>query len=229
VAFLRRQYENTSIGRQELLGELLLDVDEALWRREWIDAARVTSAPELVRLVVAVDPSVGGSAETGVIAAGKDERGDVYVLADYSLRAMPEQWASRVVAAYDVHQADAVVAEVNQGGALVASVLTSVGFLGKLKTVVASRAKATRAEPVSALYQQGRVHHVGVHSALEDQLCSWVPGQGASPDRLDALVWSCTELVLQPRKEPPAWYTNSMTWKPPRSISISANGLLITR
>jgi phage terminase large subunit-like protein len=230
VAALRKRYENTSIGRQELLGELLLDQDSALWQRAWIDKARVSAAPDdLIRVIVAVDPSVsatGAGAETGIIIAGKDSTGDVFILSDFSLRGSPESWARRVVSAYESFQCDAVIAETNNGGALVASVLHSVGFTGALKMVSASRAKQTRAEPVSALYQQGRVHHCSVMPELEDSLCSWVPGEGPSPDRLDACVWACTELALQPRKEPPAWLTAARNFKPPRYMGISANGLM---
>ena len=224
LAALRKRYEGTSVGRQELFGELLFEVDGALWQRDWIDAARVTEAPELVRLVVAVDPAVSSgaaSAETGIVAAGRAASGDVYVLCDYSLRGTPEAWAQRAVAAYETHAADAIVAEVNQGGALVASVLQSVGAAQvTLKTVHAARGKATRAEPVSALYQQGRVHHVGSLPDLEAQLCGWVPGEGASPDRLDALVWAVTELALGTRRAAPEWAEAARNWKPPATINL---------
>jgi len=197
LAALRKRYEGTSIGRQELYGEMLLDVDDALWQRSWIDAARVAEAPPLVRVVIAVDPSVSATgAECGIVAAGKAENGELFVLSDASTRASPEQWARRAAAEYDAHQADALVAEVNQGGALVASVMQSIGFAGKLKTVHAARGKQTRAEPIAALYEQARVHHVGAFPQLEDQLATWVPGEGPSPDRLDALVWAVSELAL---------------------------------
>lgn len=203
------RYEGTRLGRQELMAEILEDVPGALWTRDVLDAGRVHDAPPaLVRMVVGVDPAISAdddSNETGVIVAGIDERGHVYVLEDGSLRASPAAWAKRVVQLYDRHRADRVVAEVNQGGAMVEHTIATaarmmaeagarVGRSVPYRAVRATRGKYVRAEPVSALYEQGKVHHVGMLGELEDQLCTWVPGDD-SPDRLDALVWAVTDLL----------------------------------
>lgn len=201
---LRRRYEGTRIGRQELEGELLLDTPGALWHAAQFDAPgfRATEAtvPELVRVVVAVDPAVtsGEDAdETGIVTVGADRSGDLWVLADDTCRLSPEGWASVVVGAVDEWQADRVVAEVNNGGDLVESVLRAVDRAVPYRKVTASRGKRVRAEPVAALYELGRVHHVGVFPELEAQMCAWAPdAQVGSPDRVDALVWACTELGL---------------------------------
>jgi phage terminase large subunit-like protein len=163
-------------------------------------------APDLVRVVVGVDPSVSatveGAAETGIIVAAVDRQRPphVYVMADFSLRGSPDAWARRVVAAYDAHRADRVVTEINQGGALISSTLRTIAPNLPITTVHASRGKQARAEPVAALYEQGRVHHVGVFAELEEQMCGWTPGQGESPDRVDALVWALWALIVAPRQ-----------------------------
>lgn len=205
-----RRYAGTRLGRQEIGGELLEDVDGALWRLAWIDGHRLTlhQVPDLVRVVVGVDPAVTASensAETGIIVAGVDVWGHVYVLADESLRDTPHGWASAAIRAYRAWSADRIVGEVNNGGDMVESTLRQVDETVSYKSVRASRGKQTRAEPVSALYQSDPddpmstcwVHHVGDgFTDLEDQLTSWVPGEGESPDRLDALVWAITELKV---------------------------------
>lgn len=199
LAELKRRYEGTRIGRQELMGELIEDVEGALWQRDMIDAYRAMAAPDLVRVVVAIDPAVTageGSDETGMVVAGLGEDGEGYVLADESCRLPPDQWARRAVQAYRDYSADRVVAEVNNGGELVGTVLKTTDEHLSFTPIHASRGKRTRAEPVAALYEQGKVHHVGGFPELEDQLCSWVPGEGDSPDRLDALVWALTNLML---------------------------------
>jgi phage terminase large subunit-like protein len=196
-----RKYEGTRLGRQELNAELLEDNPLALWRREaMLEAYRVTQPPDLKRIVVAVDPQAADVdseevAETGIVVVGlgADEHG--YVLEDRSLRASPALWGRAAVTAYRSRQADRLVAEVNNGGAMVKHVIQTADPTVAYRELHASRGKQTRAEPVAALYEQGRVHHVGTFPELEDQLCSWTPGD-RSPDRLDALVWGVTELML---------------------------------
>jgi phage terminase large subunit-like protein len=211
---MRRRYEGSRLGRQELYAEVLDDADGALWSRDQIDQTRVTDVPDLRRLVVAVDPAASSgedSAETGIVVVGVDTRGVAYVLDDRSLRATPNEWASAAVAAYHQHKADTIVAEANQGGDMVRQVLQTVDQRAPVKLVRATRGKRTRAEPVAALYEQGRVHHVGFFPDLEDQLCSWVPDVGTSPDRLDALVWAVTDLVVDKQGAAPVVVPESLT------------------
>ena len=194
------RYSGTRLGRQELEAELLDDVPGALWNRDQLDALRVAVAPELVRIVVAIDPATtsGDDAdETGIIVAGRGIDGQGYLLADLSGRYSPDGWARAAVGAYRGWGADRIVAEANQGGDLVEATLRTVDPGVAYRAVHASRGKRTRAEPIAALYEQGRVHHVGAYPALEDQLCAALPEGGAGPDdRLDALVWAFTELGL---------------------------------
>jgi phage terminase large subunit-like protein len=196
-----REYENTRLGRQELLGEVLDDNPGALWQREWLDNARVKEAPQLSRVVIAVDPAVSTNAdscETGIVAVGRTHEGHAFVLEDKSGIYDPLQWAGHVAQMYHWWKADRVVAEVNNGGDLVEANLRTVAPNIPFRAVHASRGKAVRAEPVSALYEQGRVHHVGMFAKLEDQMCEWDPAMPgvASPDRVDALVWALTDLLL---------------------------------
>lgn len=193
------RYAGTRLGRQELDAEILTDTPGALWKREQIDELRVTQAPSLRRIVVAVDPEASsdeGAAETGIIVAGLGEDGHGYVLDDRSLRGTPDQWARAAVTAYHTWEADRLCAEVNNGGEMVEHTIRTVDRHIAYKTLHASRGKTARAEPIAALYEQHRVHHVGFFGELEDQLCTWVAG-ATSPDRLDALVWALTELLLQ--------------------------------
>ena len=154
----------------------------------------------LTRIVVAIDPAVTSSAasdETGIVVAGIDANQHGYVLEDLSGRYSPDQWARRAVTAYREWGADRIVAEVNNGGDLVSTVIRTVDPNVSYKAVHASRGKITRAEPIAALYEQGKVHHVGMFAELEDQMCDWSPSSGqASPDRMDALVWALTELMI---------------------------------
>jgi predicted phage terminase large subunit-like protein len=206
IAEMKRRYEGTRLGRQELEAQILDDVEGALWERDLIDAHRVTDTPPLRRIVVAIDPAVtsGEDAdETGIVVAGVAQNGDAYILDDRTMRASPNDWASAAVAAYHRHRADLIVAEANQGGDLVENVLKAVDPRVPVRLVRASRGKRTRAEPVAALYEQGRAHHAGFFPDLEDQLCSWVPDVGSSPDRLDALVWALTELVIDRARAAP--------------------------
>jgi phage terminase large subunit-like protein len=195
------RYQGTRLGRQELEAELLEDLEGALWRREWLHQSRVDRAPQLEEIVVAVDPAVGGTSaahETGIVVAGRDAGGHVYVLADASLRDSPDRWAREAVAAYRRYRATELVAEGNQGGELVRLTLQTVDPDTSIRLVHATHGKRTRAEPVAALYEQRRVHHVGTFPELEDQLCLWDSTSGdLSPDRLDALVWAVTVLVLE--------------------------------
>jgi len=206
VAALSARYGATRLGRQELDGEILDDAPGALWRLAQFDASRVDSAPAMRRIVVAIDPAVTaheGSDETGIIVAGVGLDGRAYVLEDLSGTYPAEQWARRAVEAYRRHRADRIVAEVNNGGDLVASVLRTVDPACHVVAVRASRGKALRAEPVAALYEQGRVSHVGLLARLEDQCAGWDPATDtSSPDRLDALVWALTDLVVD-RPLPP--------------------------
>lgn len=194
-----RRYEGTRLGRQELKGEVLDDVLGALWRRGNIDDNRVTAFPDLVRVCVGIDPAASaneGSDETGVIVGGVDSAGHGYVLDDVSLIASPPEWAKQAIAAYHRHRADRMIAETNNGGDMVEHTIRMVEPNVSFKQVRASRGKAVRAEPVAALYEQGRIHHVGTFAELEDQLCGWTPDSSDSPDRLDALVWVFTELMV---------------------------------
>lgn len=194
------RYEGTRLGRQELDAELIEDNPDALWSREVIDAGRVARAPELVRIVVAVDPpatSGPNADECGIVVAGVDETGRAFVLDDRSMGGLtPLTWASRAAKAYRDHDADRIVAESNQGGEMVSTIMRQVMPSASLRLVRATRGKWLRAEPVAALYERGQVAHVGAFARLEDQMCDFVPGASKSPDRLDALVWALTDLML---------------------------------
>ena len=196
------KYEGTRLGRQELYAEILDDNPGALFKRAWIDAARISPAklPQLSYIVVAVDPAATSgeeSDETGIVVVGRDAASPThyYVLEDVTLQGSPDEWGRAAVAAYNRNAANIIVAETNQGGEMVEAVIkaqSEVPFRG----VHASRGKAIRAEPVSALYEQGRVHHVGSFPKLEDQSCQWDPlTSRKSPDRMDALVWGVTALT----------------------------------
>lgn len=201
-----RRYEGTTLGRQELHAELLEDREGALWRRaEMIDAHRVVKPPVLVRLVVGVDPP-GGATECGIVAAGLGADGQGYVVEDGSLQGSPQTWGEAVVTVYHHNAAGRVLGEVNFGGDMVESTIRMVDPNIAYQPVRASRGKAVRAEPVAALYEQGRVHHVGQFAQLEDEMCSWVPGEtAASPNRLDALVWAITDLMVEQEKVVRSW------------------------
>ena len=196
-----KRYEGTRLGRQELNAELLEDIEGALWKLAQLDTTRVRTAPLLRRIVIAIDPAVSANAtsdETGIVAAGIDNFGHGFILGDASGVYSPLGWASKAVAQHDTLQADCIVAEANNGGDLVEANLRAYGFTGKVKLVHASRGKMTRAEPIAALYEQNKVHHVGVFSDLESQMTTWSPAVDDSPDRVDALVWALSELMLKP-------------------------------
>ncbi|KKG71003.1 ATP-binding protein [Methanosarcina mazei] len=199
--FLERmqlKYQGTRLGRQELNGELLADNPDALWKRSDIDNNRVKEIPQLVYVVVGVDPaatSKAGSDDTGIIAAGKDGNGQYYVLGDYTLHDTPQKWGEAAITSYNKHKANLIIGETNNGGEMVENTIKQINSQIPFRAVHASRGKATRAEPVSALYEQGKVKHFGTFPELEDQLCEWVPGAEKSPDRLDALVWAISFLM----------------------------------
>jgi phage terminase large subunit-like protein len=222
LASIVAKYEGTRLGRQELNAEILDDVPGALWTRAGLDAQRLKklrrndgkltaiddagrSIPEMVRIVVAIDPatadpkrtSTDETAETGIVCAGLGTDGRGYVLADATCRATPQGWARKAIALFDMHQADAIVVETNQGGAMVEAVLRAERPTIPVINVHASRGKVTRAEPIAALYEQGRVSHVGTFPEMEDQMVLFTPfgieGR-TTADRVDALVWALTEL-----------------------------------
>ena len=207
IAAIEQRYGGTRLGRQEINGELLTDAPGALWQLDWLDRDRLGAVPPLRRIVVAIDPAVSnneGSDETGIIVAGRDDDGHGYVLADLSGKYAPHEWAAKAVAAYDKWNADRIIAEVNNGGAMVESTIRMVDRSVSYREVHASRGKVLRAEPVSALYEQRKVHHVGGFEKLEDQMTAFTSdfsrsSAGYSPDRLDALVWALTELLVTPR------------------------------
>jgi phage terminase large subunit-like protein len=195
LANLRDRYEGTRLGKQELEGELLLDIPGALWKFE--DIQRVTQAPEMKRIVVAIDPAVSShedSDETGIVVCGIDRADQLYVLCDASMRGTPNEWASRAITLYHEYRADRVVAEINNGGDLVENTLRAIDRNVSFKAVRASRGKVTRAEPIAAFYERRKAFHVGKFEQLESQMLSFVPDMKQSPDRVDALVWGAHEL-----------------------------------
>ena len=200
-------YEGTRIGRQELMGELLEDVDGALWTNRMLEEALVDEVPEMRRVVVAVDPSGGdaeGNDEQGIVVAGQGIDGNYYVLADRSCKLTPQGWASRAIEAFYEFDSDKLVAERNYGGDMVEAVIKNIDKNVNFKMVTASRGKLQRAEPVAALYEQGKVKHVKGLEALEAQMTGWTPQDGTSPDRMDAMVWALTELALGKKQVGPA-------------------------
>jgi len=215
---VRARYDGSRLGRQELDGILLEDAEGAMWTLGMLEALSVPRAPQMDRVVVAIDPPVtghDGSDECGIVVVGAQTRGQPQdwkgcVLEDASVRgASPQLWAQAALDAYHRHGADRLVAEVNQGGDLVETVIRQIDPMVPFRAVRASRAKAVRAEPVAALYEQGRISHVRGLAALEDQMCQMTPqgylGKG-SPDRVDALVWALTDLMVEP----------SQRWSRPR-------------
>lgn len=208
---VQRKYEGTRLGRQELFAEILDDNPNALWSYALIEQHRVREFlfTNCNKIVVAVDPPASSnenSDECGIVVAGKTEAGHVYVFADHSVQGRkPHAWATKAVQAYHTFAASCIVAEVNQGGDMVVAVLNEVDSAVPVHTVRATRGKWLRAEPVAALYEQGRVHHVGMLATLEDQMVDFNPtgeSDGRSPDRLDALVWAVTYLMLNEPTNP---------------------------
>ncbi|WP_455709954.1 DNA-packaging protein [Nitratireductor aquimarinus] len=210
IRAIRQRYAGTRLGRQELDGELIEDRPDALWTRAMLEAAGCAErAGDLRRIVVAVDPPAASGRRSdacGLVAAGLDAAGHGVVLCDETVKgAKPQEWAARAVALYRRLVADCLVAEVNQGGEMVATVIATVDASVPVKAVRATRGKWLRAEPVAALYEQGRVRHAERFPALEDEMCDFgldgLSG-GHSPDRVDALVWALSELMLSNRREP---------------------------
>ena len=198
LAELRLRYEGTRLGRQELYGEIIDDNDAALWMRSNIESNRVSEAPPLARIVVAIDPAVTSgddSDETGIVVAGVSNDGHYYVLEDLTLKASPEKWARQAVEAFHRWKADRIIGETNNGGDMIESLLRQVDPTISYKKVTATRGKTVRAEPIAALYEQNRGHHVGQYPLLEDQMCNWTQDSQESPDRMDAMVWAITELI----------------------------------
>mgnify|MGYP005821878313 FL=1 len=221
VEALERRYGGTRLGRQELLGEYIEEIEGALWRVDWIDNHRRSEPPttreivttdegeqeenvlNLPRIVIAIDPAVtanSNSDETAIAVAGVGPDGDYYVLSADGYRLPPQQWAMKALEAYDRWQADKIVAEVNNGGDMVIDTITRVceglGRSANVESIRASRGKTLRAEPIAALYEQGRVHHVGVFAEAEDQMCSF-PVANEHDDLVDAVVYALSDLSNQ--------------------------------
>jgi phage terminase large subunit-like protein len=202
---LRKRYEGTTMGRQELYAELILDDPGALWKRELIEQTRISvhefDITKMTRIIVAIDPSMSSvterDSETGMIVAGLGQNGHGYIIEDCSaLRPSPDTWSNLAIRKYHEYSANRIVAEVNQGYDLVVNLLNTKDSKVPVKKVYATRGgKYLRAEPVAALYEQKKIHHVGMHGKLEDQMTQWIPGK-PSPDRLDAMVWAITDLML---------------------------------
>ncbi len=209
LKMLREKYEGTTLGRQELYAEIIDKVEGALWTPNMIDDARIPESEEreLTQIVIAIDPAVTAnekSDETGIVVCGKDSQNHFFVLEDASGKYTPDGWAREVVRLFYEWQADRCVAEVNNGGDLVERLLRSVDKHIPYRAVHATRGKLIRAEPVSALYEQGRVHHLGSFPALENQMCTYTADRNQpSPDRLDALVWGISEMSKSSGN--PAW------------------------
>jgi predicted phage terminase large subunit-like protein len=197
---LRGRYEGTRWGRQELDGEIVEEVEGALWQLDAIEAQRVKEAPLLEQIVIALDPAVTATArsdETGIVTVGRGKDGKMYVLADASGIYTPDGWARRAAALFQEWDADLIIGEVNEGGDLIERMLRMADVSLPFKAVRASKSKVTRAWPVATLYERGMVHHVGSFRKLEDQMCLFTGADGlakGSPDRVDALVWAITEL-----------------------------------
>ena len=198
VENLKLRYEGTALGRQELYAEIVDDIEGALWQMSLIEELRVDETPELRRIVVSIDPAVTNneySDETGIIVAGVDGNNNYYVLDDVSGNMSPDTWAKKAVQCYYNWEADRIVAEVNNGGDLVERIIRTVDKNIPYTAVRASRGKMVRAEPIAALYEQHRAHHVGIFPDLEDQMISYTGERNqASPDRMDAMVWALTDL-----------------------------------
>ena len=199
LEMMRERYEGTTLGRQELYAEVVEDVDGALWSPSLIDNARLSpdTEKELTNIIVAIDPAVTSnenSDETGIIVVGKDQRNHFYVLEDSSGKWTADEWARKAINLFYDWDADRIVAETNNGGDLVERLLRNFDVNIPYRSVQATRGKLVRAEPIASLYEQRRVHHLGVFSELESQMCTYTGQLRPSPDRLDALVWGLTEL-----------------------------------
>jgi len=211
VELLEKKYGGTRVGRQELMGEMLEDNPSALFHQENIDAHRVKDIPDLQRIVVAIDPAVTSNAksdETGICVAGIGYDGHGYILHDGTLKATPYKWSEKAVALYKKYSADLIVGEANNGGQLIEDSIRNIDKTVNYKKVTATRGKTLRAEPISALYEQGKIHHVGHLAEMEDEICQYDPTlkkQAKSPGRLDSMVWALTELFGSDINEPIIW------------------------
>ena len=199
LTMLKEKYEGTTIGRQELYAEIVDDIDGALWTNNLIDRTRLQkdTKKDLSQIIVAIDPAVTANAnsdETGIIVVGKDFNNNFYVLEDLSGRHSADKWGRIAINAFYEWEADRIVAEVNNGGDLVERLIRNIDTNVPYRSVRATRGKILRAEPIAALYEQDRVHHIGLYPELEQQMCSYTGETNTSPDRLDALVWGLTEL-----------------------------------
>jgi phage terminase large subunit-like protein len=199
LAMLRDKYEGTTLGRQELYAEIIENLEGALWTSALIDEARLheDTEKELKNIIVAIDPAVTNnedSDETGIVVVGKDHNNEYYVLEDATGKYSPDQWARKAINCYYDWGADRIVAEVNNGGDLVERLLRGMDLNIPYRSVRATRGKLIRAEPIAALYEQRRVHHIGYFPELESQMCGYIGETRPSPDRLDALVWGISEL-----------------------------------
>lgn len=195
---LQARYNDTRLGRQELYGEILEDVEGALWTRGLIERNRITEIPPLSRITVSIDPAVTNtqnSDETGILVCGSDARGYGYVLGDYSFKGSPLEWARKAVEVFQEYKADSILVEVNQGGDMVSAVLRQVDPTLPIREVRVHVGKKLRAEPVAAMYEQGRIKHVGNYDKLEAQMTLWTPESADSPDRLDAMVQGFSDLL----------------------------------
>ena len=192
------RYNGTRLGQQELYGEILDDVEGALWTKGVIDRNRIDQHPPLARITVSIDPAVTNtkdSDETGIVVCGSDAAGNGYVIADYSFKGSPYEWAKKAVDVFREHKADSILVEVNQGGDMVSAVLRQVDASLPIQEIRAHIGKKLRAEPVAAMYEQGRIHHVGTFDKLEEQMTTWTPDSADSPDRLDAMVQAFSSLI----------------------------------
>ena len=199
LTMLKDKYEGTTLGRQELYAEIIDNLDGALWNTDLIDEARMSddTEKELTQIIVAIDPAVTSNAdsdETGIVVVGKDSNNEYYVLEDLSGRHSADKWGRIAINAFYEWEADRIVAEVNNGGDLVERLIRNIDYNVSYRSVRATRGKILRAEPIAALYEQRRVHHIGIFPELESQMCSYTGETNSSPDRLDALVWGLTEL-----------------------------------
>ena len=213
---LRDRYEGTRLGRQELYGEILDDVEGALWTNALIDSTRVAQAPELSRIVVAIDPAVTtgeNSDSTGIVGVGKGIDGHAYVLHDRTTRDTPAAWARRAIQLWhDMGEIGPIVGEANQGGDLIEATLRAIEPGIPYRKVNARQGKRLRAEPIAALFEQGRVHMVGTFPELEDEMTGWLPDSGYSPDRLDAMVHAIAELKLAIGSSADAFFESMLTY-----------------
>ena len=213
IEFMRSRYQNHSLGQQELMGKIIEDKADACWSYDLIAKNRVDSLPHLVQIVIAIDPAVTynqDSDETGMVVCGRDKDGKAYVLADLSAKMSTQKWAQTALEAWREYRADLIIAESNNGGDLVANILRTHDANLPIKLIYASRGKLTRAQPIAYLYQQGLIKHyvpteINHLSSLEEQMCDWTPDCSYSPDRMDALVWALTELMLNKKPQIRIW------------------------